>query len=354
MKDYREILHSRETIIADHWYEAIAPLVPGLNVAEAWRYLAEQARQVINLLAEPFEREKAEAIGEALARDISPEAPMLGATQEVLARQLVEGLPAEEIMALYPLIVELLSGLATGFVRENTRYVKTLRRRFLSTTSHDMRALLSAIIGFSRVILKGIDGPLTDLQKQDLTAIYEGGQKLLNLINDVFNIEKVEAGVLDVKAEDLDLTALVSAVTVEVRPLVDEYGNTLEVHYQNAPMGMHSDPSLLKPVLVNLLGNAARFTRKGRVTLTISGDVVDGTEWVIFQVTDTGLGMTPEQVRRFIEGGAPTALNYTDIGLMVGQRYCRLLGGEMTVESEVGKGTTFTVRLPVRSPAVGR
>ncbi len=353
-QDYREILRGHQATIADRWYKAIVPLVPGLNVAEARARLAEWTQQAINLLAEPLEREKAQAIGEALAHDISPEAPILGVTQDVLARQFVEGLSAEQVTALHPLVAGILSELAIGFVRENARYVKTVRRQFLSTTSHDMRAPLNAIIGFSRVILKGVDGPLTDLQTQDLTAIYEGGQKLLNFINDVFNIEKIEADVLDVEAKELDLATLVGAVAAELQPLFDESGNTLEVHYLDTPAYMHSDPNLLKQVLMNLLGYSARFTRKGNVSLTISRDIVDGAEWVILQIADTGLGMTPEQVQRLAEAGNSDTLKYGDIGLMVSQRYCRLLGGEIAVESQVGKGTTFTVRLPVRNPATGQ
>lgn len=350
-QDYREILCSRQATIADHWYKAIVPLVQGLNAAEARGRLAEWTQQAINLLAEPLERGKVQAIGEALAREISPEAPILGVTQEVLARQFVEGLSAEQITALHPVLAGFLGELANGFVRENARYVKTLRRQFLSATSHDMRAPLNAIIGFSRVILKGIDGPLTDLQTQDLTAIYEGGQKLLNFINDVFNIEKIEAGVLDVEAKKFDLATLIGAATAELQSLLDESGNTLEVHCSDAPIHMHSDPNLLKQVLMNLLSYSARFTRKGNVALTVSRDALDGTEWVILQIADTGLGMTPEQVQRFAEAGNPNTLRYGDIGLMISQRYCQLLGGKIAVESQVGKGTTFTVRLPVILPA---
>lgn len=345
-QDYREILRDRQVTIADHWYQAIVPLVPGVNVAEARMRLTEWTQQAITLLAEPFEREKAQAIGEGLARDISPEAPILGATLEVLAQQFFEGLSAEQIVALLPFIAGLLSGLATGFVRENARYIKTLRRQFLSTTSHDMRAPLNAIIGFSRVILKGIDGPLTDLQEQDLTAIYEGGQKLLNFINDVFNIEKSEADVLDVEAKDFDLAALIGTATTELEPLIEENGNKLKVQYVNAPAHMHSDPAKIKQVLVNLLAYAAKFTRQGDVTLTVTREAAAGGDWAIFRIADTGLGMTPEQLQRFAQVGGTRALQYGDIGLTLSQRYCRLLGGEITVESQVGKGTTFTVRLP--------
>lgn len=349
--DLREILRPRQEAIAGHWYGSIAPLVPALDVAETRARLTEWTQQAINLLAEPLEREQAQAIGEALARDVSPEARVLGTTQQVLAQQFAVGLSAEQIAALHPILAEFLGELAIGFIRENARYVKAMRRQFLSTTSHDMRAPLNAIMGFSRVILKGIDGPLTETQEQDLTAIFEGGQKLLNFINDVFNIEKSEADVLDVEAKDFDLAALVGAATTELQPLFEENGNKLEVHYVNAPAEMHSDPVKIKQILVNLLGYAAKFTRQGRVTLTITQEATAGADWAVFRIADTGLGMTPEQVQRFLQAGNVRTLQYGDIGLTLGQRYCRLLGGEIAVESQVGKGTTFTVRLPVMIPS---
>ncbi len=347
-QDCQEILHRRQESIANRWFEAIAPLAPTLNVAEARAYLAEWTREAVNLLSEPLDRARAQAIGEALARAISPEASVLGISQQVLAAQFAEGLSPEQVARLYPLITTFLGELATGFIRENARYIKTLRRQFLSTTSHDMRAPLNAIMGFSRVILKGIDGPLTEMQEQDLTAICEGGQKLLDFINDVFNIEKAEAGMLDAEVKDFDLAALIGAATTEVQPLLDENSDKLEIHYVDASTHMQSDPAKVKQILVNLLAYAAKFTRQGVVTLTVTRETVDGTDWAIFRIADTGLGMTPEQVQRFVQADNVRTLQYGDIGLMVSQRYCRLLGGEIAVESQVGKGTTFTVRLPVQ------
>ena len=352
--DCRETLRARQEAIANRWYEAIAPLVPALDMAEARAYLAECTQQAIDLLAEPLEREKAQAIGEALAHDVSPEAPILGATQEVLMRQFVEGLSSKQIAAFHPILAGFLSELAIGFIRENARHVKAMRRQFLSTTSHDMRAPLNAVIGFSRVILKGIDGPLTDLQEQDLAAIYEGGQKLLSFINDVFNIERIEIDVFDIEARDFDLAGLVGAATTEVQPMFDENDDRLEVHYVNAPAGMHSDPAKVKQVLVNLLHHAARFTRQGTVTLTVTHETVAGDDWIVFRITDTGLGMTPKQVQQFTQAGDVRAAQYGDIGLTVSQRYCLLMGGEVIVQSQVGKGTTFTVRVPVESPAASQ
>jgi signal transduction histidine kinase len=352
--DCWEILHAHQEAIAGRWYEAIAPLIPALDVAEVRTRLAEWTQQAIDLLAEPLEREKAQAIGEALAHNISPEAPILGNTQQTLAQQFVEGLSAEQSAALHPILAGFLGELATGFVRENAKHVRAMRRQFLSITSHDMRAPLNAIMGFSRVILKGIDGPLTEFQEQDLTAVYEGGQKLLGFINDVFNIERIEVDVLDVEAKDFDLAGLVGAATTEVQAVFDENGDKLEIHYMNAPAGMHSDPTKVKQVLVNLLSHAARFTRQGAVTLTVTHEAVAGADWIVFRVADTGLGLTPEQVQRFTQAGDVRALQYGDIGLTVSQRYCRLLGGDVAVQSEVGKGTTFTVRLPVKSLAASQ
>jgi len=340
--------------IVNRWYEAVAPIAPGLDVAHAKSNLTACTQQAIDLLlAESFEAENARAIGETLAREISAEARVLGKSQQALAQQFGAGLPAERASALQPRLINLLSEMAVGFVLHKEHLIKSLRREFLSATSHELRSPLNAIIGFSRVILKGVDGPTTDLQEQDLTAVYEGGKKLLDLINETFNIEKIDVGKAEFELKTFDLEHLVEGTIEQVRPLAKEYGNRVEAHYTAGPGVMHSDPDKVQKVLRNLLSYAATYTRQGRIEIAASREAVGEEEWVRLQIADTGVGMTPEQIQRFTETGNPNTLEYGDIGLTVSQRYCQALGGEITLESEVGKGATFTVRLPARSELPG-
>jgi signal transduction histidine kinase len=338
----------RDTIV-NRWLAAIAPIVPELDAAEAKSHLSAWTQQATNLLlAESLEREKARSIGEALASEISAKAQVLGKTLETLAQQLTEGLSIEQSAALQPRLIGLLSELAVGFTLKKESLTLSLRGQFLSTTSHELRSPLNAIIGFSRVIMKKVDGPITELQEQDLAAVYDGGKRLLDLINDTFDLEKIEIGEIEIELKTFDVKQLADAAIINAQPLAEEYGNTLEAHYTTDPGSMHSDPQKIRQALVNLFAHAAKFTRQGEIKLTTSRDVVDGVEWIRFQVADTGLGMTPAQVEKFAQIGNAGALEYGDLSLMVSQRYCQMLGGQITVESEVGKGTTFTISLPTR------
>jgi signal transduction histidine kinase len=344
-----EALQSRKQAIAARWYDAIAPTIAELNAGEVKSQLAEWTSQAILLLStDSLERGTARAIGEGLARDISAEPVVLGRTQEVLAHQTASQLPAEQAAALLPHLIGLLAEIAVGFGEEQGKHVKTMRRKFLSTTSHDMRSPLNAIIGFSRIMAKGIDGPVTDIQAQDLGTIHDSGRALLKMIDDVFNIDKVEAGSVELDLKAFILTDVINGAVETVRPLIDENENFLEARHGELPGQIHSDPAKIKQILVNLLSRAAATTKQGTVTLNVSYSASDGTDWLQFQVSDTGLGMTPTQIERFAAAGSPETLQYDDITLMVSQRLCQLLGGEIAVESETNKGATFTFRLPLR------
>ncbi len=348
---HAEALRGRKETIASRWYDAIAPSIADPDVPAAKSQLAEWTNLVITLLlSEPLNREIARAIGESLARDVSPKPSTLGKTQETLAQQIVEGLPAEQTAALLPGLAELLGEVATGFVQEKDRLTQSMRRKFLSTTSHDIRSPLNAIIGFSRIIMKGVDGPVTDLQSQDLTTVYTSGQNLLKMIDDVFNIEKVEAGSIEIDAKTFKLEDLIDGIVADIQPLINEYGNALEVRRADAPDEVHSDPAKIKQILTNLLGYAAKFTRQDTVALDVSLAATEGADWIRFQVSNTGLGMTLAQIKRFTQASSTSTLQYDDISLMVSQRLCQLLGGELRIESEAGKGVTFTIDLPVRRP----
>ncbi len=229
-----------------------------------------------------------------------------------------------------------------------------LKSQFLANMSHELRTPLNAIILYSELMIEdaqeqGLEGFLSDLNK-----VLSAGRHLLGLINNVLDLSKVEAGKMEVYAEDFEIARLVGEVAGTIRPLVEKNGNTLAVDGDALGGGtMHSDITKVRQVLLNLLSNASKFTKQGKVTLRVSrrGDAVD------FAVSDTGIGMTPEQLGRlfhaFSQADASTTRKFggTGLGLAISRKFCRLLGGDITVTSEVGRGSIFTASIPFGKPA---
>jgi len=185
-----------------------------------------------------------------------------------------------------------------------------------------------------------------------LHKIRAAGRHLLTLINDVLDLSKIEAGKMELYLETFEVERLIEDVVSTVQPLVEKNANTLEVHPASDLGRMHADLTKVRQSLFNLLSNAAKFTEGGAITLGAVRETVDGAEWVVFRVSDTGIGMTPRQVERlfqaFSQADASTAHKYggTGLGLAVTKRFCQMMGGEIGVESEYGVGSTFTIRLP--------
>ncbi len=223
------------------------------------------------------------------------------------------------------------------------------KSQFIANMSHELRTPLSAVIGYAEMLeeeaeaLDGADAFLDDLRK-----INSNARHLLSLINDVLDLSKIEAGRMEVQAEDFEVCALVEEVAGTVGALAERRQNRLVVECAPDLGAMHSDPVKLRQCLFNLLGNAAKFTEAGTITLTArrEGDMV------AFAVADTGIGMTPEQLdrlfRRFSQADASTTRRFggTGLGLAITRAFATMLGGEIGVESAAGQGSTFTLRLP--------
>ncbi len=223
---------------------------------------------------------------------------------------------------------------------------------FMANMSHELRTPLNAIIGYSEMLQEeaadqGIDGFLPDLQK-----IHSSAKHLLALINDILDLSKIEAGKMDLYLETFAVCPLVQEVATTLRPLVQKNENTLEVTCPEDVGSMHSDVTRLRQSLFNLLSNATKFTQQGKVTLTVGRRNVQDRDWVVFRVSDTGIGMTPEQVQQlfqaFVQADASTTRKYggTGLGLVITRKICQMMGGEVYVESEPGKGSTFTIQVP--------
>jgi len=223
---------------------------------------------------------------------------------------------------------------------------------FLANMSHELRTPLNAIIGYSELL----EDEAKELGYRDfipsLQKVHTAGRHLLALINDVLDFSKMEAGKMELHPETFELPTLVTEVVNTIRPLVEKKVNTLEVRCAPDLGSMRADPTKVKQVIFNLLGNASKFTDKGRITLEVTRQVIRGFEWVTFTVSDTGIGMSPEETQKlfqsFSQAEATTARRFggTGLGLAISRKLCQLMGGDISVESEKGKGTTFLVRLP--------
>ena len=168
----------------------------------------------------------------------------------------------------------------------------------------------------------------------------------------MLDLSKIEAGKMDLCLETFGVPQLVQDVTDIVQPLVDKHHNRLHVDCPEAIGEMYADPTKLRQALFNLLSNACKFTKDGTVTVEVRRGVLDGVDWLTFRVSDTGIGMTPEQLARlfqpFSQAEATTSKKYggTGLGLVLSRRFCQMMGGDVTVESEPGQGTVFTIQLP--------
>jgi PAS domain S-box-containing protein len=223
---------------------------------------------------------------------------------------------------------------------------------FLANMSHELRTPLNAILGYSEMLMEEAGELGQESFVPDLKKIHGAGKHLLSLINDVLDISKIEAGRMEVFLEGFLVRPLIDDVVATVQPLVEKNGNALVVSCPDEAGGMHADVTKVRQGLFNLLSNACKFTKQGRITLTVSRDTQDGAEWLHFSVADTGIGMAPEQIGRlfqaFSQADASTTRKYggTGLGLAISRKFCQMMGGDITVKSELGQGTVFTMHLP--------
>jgi signal transduction histidine kinase/CheY-like chemotaxis protein len=254
------------------------------------------------------------------------------------------------VVAIYADITELKQHEAElAAARDAADEANRTKSSFLANMSHELRTPLNAIIGYSEILQedaadKGDKEPIDDLQK-----IESAGRDLLGLINSILDLSKIEVGKMDVFIEEVDLQALVKEVLSIVKPLADKSENVIEVICPADIGSFRSDQTKVKQCLLNLLSNANKFTSKGALTLTVARE--DNSR-ICLRVSDTGVGMTKEQLGRlfeaFSQADASTAKRFggTGLGLAITKHFCTMLGGDVTVESTPGSGSTFTIRLP--------
>jgi signal transduction histidine kinase/CheY-like chemotaxis protein len=234
--------------------------------------------------------------------------------------------------------------------RELSEVANRTKSQFLANMSHELRTPLNAIIGYSEILQEDASDSDQEQFVPDLKKIEGAGRHLLGLINDILDLSKVEAGKMDVFIEEIEISSLLHEVTSIITPLVAKNGNTLELRIADGIGSMRTDRTKVKQCLLNVLSNASKFTQDGRLTLAVER-LVTNRSMIQMTISDTGIGMSPEQLGRlfqaFSQADASTTKKFggTGLGLAITRHFCRLLGGDITVTSRIGEGSTFTIGL---------
>src|SRR6267378_797184 len=272
-----------------------------------------------------------------------------------------------------PSIAKLLQTLASQSVMaiENARLFKEsqakseqlaeaskLKSQFLANMSHELRTPLNAIIGLTEMLHEDARDLKRAEELEPLERVLRAAHHLLELINDILDLSKIEAGRMDMHVEAFAIAPLVDDVISTISPAAAKNGNEIIVHCPPDVGEMHADQTRIRQALLNLVSNANKFTEHGSVTVDVARVMSKGSEEITMAVRDTGIGMSCEQMGRlfqeFVQADPSTTRKYggTGLGLAISRRFCQMMGGEITVESQLGKGSTFTIRLPARIESV--
>ncbi len=233
---------------------------------------------------------------------------------------------------------------------------------FLLTMSHELRTPLNAIIGYSEMLQEEAEdlGAAARHFIPDLRKVQGAGKQLLVLIDSILEIARIEAGKMELHLETFDISSVMREVVTAIQPLAQEKAITLEVRSAGDVGTVRADRTKVRQSLCHLLSNACKFTERGRITLTVTREPAGArlpSDWITFRITDTGIGMTREQMAKlfqpFTQADASTTRKYggAGLGLAITKRFCRMMGGDVTVESALAQGSTFTIRLPTEVPA---
>tara|TARA_B100001029_G_scaffold115276_1_gene95375 strand:- start:673 stop:1998 length:1326 start_codon:yes stop_codon:yes gene_type:complete len=234
-------------------------------------------------------------------------------------------------------------------LREQAQNASKAKSDFLANMSHELRTPLNAILGYSEMLMEEAEDDELESYAADLAKIQSSGEHLLTLINDILDLSKIEAGKMDLHIEEFEFVKHLAQIEATAKPLVEKNGNKFILENNATFERLKNDQTKLRQILFNMLSNAAKFTKEGSVTLSINTIEKD----VRFAVIDTGIGMNEKQLGKvfdeFTQAEASTAKDYggTGLGLPISKKMTEMMGGKMEVESEEGKGTTFSITIPV-------
>lgn len=239
--------------------------------------------------------------------------------------------------------------------RSEAERANRAKTQFLTVMSHELRTSLNAIIGYADLLHGEISGPLNDRQREQIGRISESAWHLLDLINEILSLSRIEAGKEEIRLEEVDVSALVQDTVALMEPQAARKSLGVRVRVAATPLRIHTDPGKVRQILLNVLSNAVKFTDAGEIEIAAAAE---STEKVMIIVRDTGIGIQPNSIPTIFEpfeqiDQSPTReRGGTGLGLPVSRRLAHLLGGDLTVESVLGSGTTFTLHLPARPGSV--
>jgi signal transduction histidine kinase/DNA-binding response OmpR family regulator len=236
---------------------------------------------------------------------------------------------------------------------QRARAATQAKSRFLANMSHELRTPLNAIIGYSEMLQEEAEDAGQESFIPDLRKVTRAGRHLLELINDVLDLSKIEAGKMELYLETFDIPSMIEEVCATVQPLAQKNANTIEVRCPADLGAMRADLTKVRQALFNLLSNASKFTKNGKIMIEAAREIPSNNgQWIIFRVSDTGIGMTPDQLAHvfeaFSQADASTLRNFggTGLGLTITKTFCEMMGGDVAVTSQPGHGSVFTIRLP--------
>ena len=240
--------------------------------------------------------------------------------------------------------------------KENAELANKTKSSFLANMSHELRTPLNAIIGYSELMIEDKTDSSESQKLQDLNNISSSGHHLLSLINDILDISKIEAGKINLSMRETDINRLINETIETIRPSLEKNNDTLVI--KNAASLTHAivDPIRLKQALMNLFSNAVKFTENGVITITTDHTLHEDKTWITIQVMDTGIGIPENEIdilfQPFQQSTTGSEIKYggTGLGLAISRRVCRLMGGDISIKSIEGEGSTFTIWLPIYQP----